>query len=113
VKTAVENAIDEASRVLVLGSSLATYSAWRLIKRAKEQGMPIGIANMGGVRGEEQFFTDLSNATDGRDGVRCAETLETFLPNLVERIRESGSATSPAILEGVLRNPNFRPAPWA
>lgn len=113
VKTAVENAIDEASRVLVLGSSLATYSAWRLVKRAKEQGMPIGVANMGGVRGEEQFFTDLSNANDGREGVRCAETLETFLPSLVERVREAGSATSPSILEGVLRNPNFRPAPWA
>jgi hypothetical protein len=35
------------------------------------------------------------------------------LPSLVERIRESGSATSHSILEGVLRNPNFRPAPWA
>jgi NAD-dependent deacetylase sirtuin 4 len=36
-KVAAEKAIDEAARVLVLGSSLATYSAWRLVKRAREQ----------------------------------------------------------------------------
>ena len=33
VRLAVESAIDEASRMLVLGSSLATYSAWRLLKK--------------------------------------------------------------------------------
>lgn len=113
VKTAVESAVDEASRVLVLGSSLATYSAWRLIKRAKEQGMPIGIANMGGVRGEEQFFADLHSVNDGMEGVRCAETLEKFLPDLVERIRESGHVKRTPILDGVIRNENFVPAPWA
>lgn len=112
VKLAVENAVDEASRVLILGSSLATYSAWRLVKRAKEQGKPIGIANMGGVRGEEQFFADLTNSGDGSEGVRCAETLETFLPQLVDRIRQTGFTPSP-IIERVMRNPNFQPAPWA
>jgi len=113
VKTAVEKSVDEASRILVLGSSLATYSAWRLVKRAKEQGMPIGIMNMGGVRGEEQFFADLTNATDGREGVRCAETLEKVLPDLVERMKQAGATPTSSILEGVMRNTNFTPAPWA
>jgi NAD-dependent SIR2 family protein deacetylase len=38
VKLAVETAVDEARSVMVFGSSLATYSAWRLVKRAKDQG---------------------------------------------------------------------------
>ncbi|KAI7478389.1 DHS-like NAD/FAD-binding domain-containing protein [Hortaea werneckii] len=107
VKLAVESAIDEASRMLVLGSSLATYSAWRLVKRAKEQGMPVGIVNLGGVRGEEQFFQGVPANGLGREGVRTALSLEQFLPYLVERIRET-SATTP-----LLRNENFQPAPWA
>ena len=106
VKLAVESAIDEASRILVVGSSLATYSAWRLVKRAKEQGMPIGIANLGGVRGEEQFFADVSTAVDGTSAVRCAEQLETFLPMLVERLQQRTAAN-------VMQTPAFQPAPWA
>ena len=51
VKSAAEKAIDDADRILVIGSSLATYSAWRLVKRAKERGMPIGVLNLGGARG--------------------------------------------------------------
>ena len=103
VKFAVESAIDEASRILILGSSLATYSAWRLVKRAKEQGMPIGVVNMGGVRGEEQFFADVPAQTKGRDGVRCSLPLEEALPALVDRLRQ------PALM----RNDSFQPAPWA
>jgi NAD-dependent deacetylase sirtuin 4 len=40
-KVAAEQAVDEAGRLLVIGSSLATYSAWRLVKKAKEQKLPI------------------------------------------------------------------------
>jgi len=106
VKLAVETAIDEASRILVLGSSLATYSAWRLVKRAKERGMPIGIANLGGVRGEEQFFADVPGTGSGRQGVRCSLPLEQVLPALVDRMRQSTHASSP------LQNLTFQPAPW-
>jgi len=60
VKNAAEQAIDNSGRLLVLGTSLATYSAWRLARRARERGMPIGIINLGGVRGEELFFDDRS-----------------------------------------------------
>jgi NAD-dependent SIR2 family protein deacetylase len=101
----VESAIDEASRMLVLGSSLATYSAWRLVKKAKEEGMPIAIANMGGVRGEEHFLESLSSSGSGKDGVRCALPLEQLLPVLVDRLHQG--VTSDAI-----RSPSFQPAPW-
>ncbi|KAK5111147.1 hypothetical protein LTR62_005346 [Meristemomyces frigidus] len=106
VKVAVEEAVDEASRILVLGSSLATYSAWRLVKRAKEQGMPVGVLNLGGVRGEEQFFADLSQDGAGGRGVRCAQPLEEALPALVERLKQ-GKAM-PEVARSV-----FQPAPWA
>ncbi|OJJ95537.1 hypothetical protein ASPACDRAFT_127014 [Aspergillus aculeatus ATCC 16872] len=56
VKAAAEEAIDDAGRLLVLGSSLATYSAWRLVERAYKRGMPIGIINIGGVRNEAVLF---------------------------------------------------------
>ncbi|GAB7358391.1 hypothetical protein MBLNU230_g2460t1 [Neophaeotheca triangularis] len=106
VKIAAEQAIDEASRILVLGSSLATYSAWRLVKRAKEQGMPIGIANTGGVRGEEAFYADLALGKTPREGVRISQPLEELLPATVEMLRASRPAPG-------LWNENFVPAPWA
>ncbi|PYH79646.1 sir2 family transcriptional regulator [Aspergillus uvarum CBS 121591] len=56
VKEAAQEAIDDAGRLLVLGSSLATYSAWRLVERAYKRGMPIGIINIGGVRNEAVLF---------------------------------------------------------
>ncbi|KAK5676554.1 hypothetical protein LTS10_010855 [Elasticomyces elasticus] len=104
VKLAVEDAVDEADRVLVLGSSLATYSAWRLIKRAQEQGKPVGVANLGGVRGEEQFFSKVPVNDSGRNGVRCSLPLEEIMPALVERLRLGGTP--------LLSNHIFKPAPW-
>ncbi|MCJ1437365.1 hypothetical protein MMC27_006752 [Xylographa pallens] len=87
VKIAAEEAIDQASRILVIGSSLATYSAWRLVKRAKERNMPIGILNLGGVRGEESFFAELKGENNGQHGVRCNERADTLLPQLVDTMR--------------------------
>ncbi|KAL1633847.1 hypothetical protein SLS56_002727 [Neofusicoccum ribis] len=86
VKQAAEDAVDGAGRLLVVGSSLATYSAWRLVKRAKEQGMPIGILNIGGVRGEDVFLEDVPKDNDGRWAVRSAENSDAVLPGLVERL---------------------------
>lgn len=101
VKLAVESAVDGASRLLVLGSSLATYSAWRIAKRAKEQGKPVAAVNMGGLRGEENFFADVPSNTNGREGVRCDLPLEQTLPALVERLQQSRKG------ERI-----FQPAPW-
>jgi NAD-dependent SIR2 family protein deacetylase len=101
VKLAVESAVDDAGSVMILGSSLATYSAWRLVKRAKDQGKRIAAINMGGVRGEESFFADVPVGTDGWDGVRCSLPLEETLPALVKRLQQDRNGKV------------FRPAPWA
>lgn len=90
VKTAAEEAIDGAGRLLVLGTSLATYSAWRLAKRAKDRGMPIAVVNMGGVRGEDHFFTDLDPHQRGEQGVRVELLTDQLLPGLVTQLRQTG-----------------------
>lgn len=90
VKQAAEEAVDGAGRLLVLATSLATYSAWRLAKRATDRGMPIAIVNMGGVRGEEAFFASLDPLQTGSQGVRVEESTERLLPTLVEELRRSG-----------------------
>jgi NAD-dependent SIR2 family protein deacetylase len=107
VKGAVERAVDDAQQILVLGSSLATYSAWRLVKRARDQGKPIAVVNMGGARGEEQFFADVPADTDGSAGLRCSLPLEKTLPALVERLEEERSPTGDRLTRGFVR------APWA
>ena len=87
VKEAVEKAIDEAGRMLVVGSSLATYSAWRLVKRAHERKMPIGVVNIGGVRGESNFFEGIDPNNTGESGMRCSEKAEKVLAALVTILR--------------------------
>ncbi|KAH3920836.1 hypothetical protein HBI56_011140 [Parastagonospora nodorum] len=87
-KVAAEEAVDAAGRILVVGSSLATYSAWRLVKRAKERQMPIGILNMGGARGEESFFSDAPEGNMGREALRISENAEQVLPQIVQMLGE-------------------------
>lgn len=92
IKVAAEEAIDNASRILVIGSSLATYSAWRLVKRAKERNVPIGVLNLGGIRGEESFYADVPADNDGSLGVRCSESADEILPSVVRNLGNAASA---------------------
>ena len=84
VKIAAEEAIDDAGRLLILGSSLATYSAWRLVERAHKRGMPIGIINIGGVRNEAVLFGNLSSAPT--NNVRCSHPTQSILPTVVSQL---------------------------
>lgn len=55
-KEVVERAfalVDEADALLVAGTSLAVFSGYRFLRRARERGIPIVIVNRGPVRGEE------------------------------------------------------------
>jgi len=90
VKDAAEESIDGSGRLLILGTSLATYSAWRLAKRAQERGMPIGILNLGGVRGEELFFTNLPMGQRGEAGFRAEQATDKVLPGLVDQLKRIG-----------------------
>ena len=83
VKVAAEQMVDAADRILVLGTSLATYSAWRLVKRAKERGMGIGVVNLGGVRGEADLFDDASMLAEK---VRLERALSEVLVGVVKTL---------------------------
>ncbi|RKF78381.1 NAD-dependent protein deacylase SIR4 [Golovinomyces cichoracearum] len=112
VKEAAEQAIDNSGRLLVLGTSLATYSAWRLAKRAKDRGMPIAIINFGGVRGEEEFFHDLLIDQNGGAGVRIEFGTEIILPQLVanlQQIRFSGTALTKILNPNIEKLKNNKP----
>lgn len=89
-KNAAEQAVNRASRLLVIGSSLATYSAWRLAKQAKDLGLPIAILNIGGVRGEETLFADISDSDTGRHAVRCSESADIVLPEVAKALEQVG-----------------------
>ncbi|QKX53013.1 uncharacterized protein TRUGW13939_00084 [Talaromyces rugulosus] len=86
VRTAAEEAIDDAGRLLVMGSSLATYSAWRLVERAHHRGMAIGIVNVGGVRNESRLFGELLGERYMQNHVRCDHKSEMVLPEVVSRL---------------------------
>ena len=92
VKTAAEDAITSADRLLIIGSSLATYSAWRLVKQALDSSMPIGVLNLGGVRKEEAFFSPENRAewehtgNDGSSAFRASMSSESILPDVVEQL---------------------------
>jgi len=49
------DALENASQLLVLGTSLATYSAFRLVKQAHEQKKPILMISMGPSRADRQI----------------------------------------------------------
>ncbi|KAI9775271.1 MAG: hypothetical protein M1839_001323 [Geoglossum umbratile] len=83
VKSAAEQAIDSASRLLVVGSSLATYSAFRLVRRARERGLPVGVLNLGGVRGEQSLFGE-------GEGVRIDMDAGKVLPGVVNKLEQMG-----------------------
>lgn len=91
VKSQAEGAIDAAGGLMVIGSSLATYSAWRLVKKAFDQKMPIGILNMGGVRKEAEFFPNHKSIVDGKNVFRASLAAEEVLPEAV-RILGAGNA---------------------
>lgn len=44
--------ISNSSRLLVMGTSLATYSAFRLVKQAREQGKEVLIISLGPSRAD-------------------------------------------------------------
>ncbi|KAI8202755.1 NAD-dependent protein deacylase SIR4 [Colletotrichum sp. SAR 10_76] len=101
VKTAAEEAIDGAGKLLILGTSLATYSAWRLAKRALDRGMPIAIVNTGGVRGEEHIAAVPVPDPTGALGVRTEVSTDVVLPALVDQLQKLSASGASAPAGGV------------
>lgn len=68
-------AVEHAEGLLVVGSSLMAYSAFRLCKAMVEQGKPVIAINLGKTRGDELLQTKIE------------ASCEQLLPLLVERLQ--------------------------
>ncbi|MBD8094022.1 NAD-dependent protein deacetylase [Pseudomonas fluorescens] len=69
-------AVKHADGLLVVGSSLMAYSAFRLCKAMVEQGKPVIAINLGKTRGDELLQ------------VKIQASCERLLPLLAERLRQ-------------------------
>ncbi|KAK2864999.1 hypothetical protein FQN49_004007 [Arthroderma sp. PD_2] len=87
VKVAAEEAVDEAGKLLIIGSSLATFSAWRLVERAIARGMSIGVLNVGGFRNEAALFKDFPVHSGDMARVRCSQPAEAVVPEVAARLQ--------------------------
>jgi NAD-dependent deacetylase sirtuin 4 len=69
---------DEAEALLVVGSSLAVWSGYRFVRRARERGVPVAIVNLGPTR------------ADGEAAVRITARAGAVLPALVPLLCRPG-----------------------
>lgn len=69
----VHDRLEAAGGVLVVGSSLMVFSAFRFVRRASELGLPIAIVNQGITRGDN--LATLKLDTD------CEVALTAFIPD--------------------------------
>jgi NAD-dependent SIR2 family protein deacetylase len=67
---------EEASALLVVGSSLAVYSGFRFARRASERGLPIALVNLGPTRADQ-----LAHA---RIEARAGDVLPRLAARLIE-----------------------------
>jgi NAD-dependent SIR2 family protein deacetylase len=72
------HAVDQADLMWVIGSSLEVYSAFRLVRKAVEQGKPVVMLNLGKTRAD-QFGDRVEKFNLG-----CSD----ILPRIVERIKQ-------------------------
>ncbi len=66
--------VDSSDALLVVGSSLTVYSAFRFVRGAAKKRLPLGIVNLGQTRGDEHAWVRV----EGRAGLvmtRLAEAL--------------------------------------
>lgn len=77
--------VDDASALLVAGTSLAVQSGLRLVKRAARAGKPVVIVNRGLTRGDELATLRLNAGTS------------RVLPFLADRLASASTAASSSI----------------
>jgi NAD-dependent SIR2 family protein deacetylase len=68
-------ALEEADAMLVVGSSLMTYSGYRFCEKARQLGKPIAAINLGCTRADHLFALKVQRS--------CAEVLEELAAGLV------------------------------
>ncbi|KAJ7879923.1 DHS-like NAD/FAD-binding domain-containing protein [Mycena olivaceomarginata] len=90
--------VEEADRLLVIGTTLATYSAFRLLKRAVELGKPVLLLNVGPSRGDniqEIERIDIASGLIIRDVVRAVLGRTASENPVVAKMLRSGIVKPP------------------
>ncbi|KAJ7170468.1 DHS-like NAD/FAD-binding domain-containing protein [Mycena crocata] len=90
--------IEEADRLLVIGTTLATYSAFRLLKRAVELGKPVLLLNVGPSRGDgvkEVERIDMASGLIIRDVVKAVLGITASDDPVVAKMLQSGIIKPP------------------
>ncbi|KAB5588563.1 NAD-dependent protein deacetylase SIR4 [Ceratobasidium theobromae] len=89
--------VDSSDRVLFVGTTLATYSAFRLLKHALEMGKPVMMLNLGPTRAHDVPGVDIIEAGCSQVLRGAARALTLDLKGesamVVERLLESGVVT--------------------
>ena len=75
----VRSRLQEAAAVLVVGSSLAVYSAYRFCLAATATGKPIAAVNLGRTRADDQLFLKITAPCSG------------ILPTLARRLEQAAA----------------------
>ncbi|EFP84330.2 hypothetical protein PGTUg99_008724 [Puccinia graminis f. sp. tritici] len=79
--------VSEATNLLLLGTSLTTYSAFRLVKELKEKaGSQIGMINIGTTRADELIDWKIGSHLD-TGGLGCSQVLKEVGLQLAARQR--------------------------
>ncbi|KAJ7696555.1 DHS-like NAD/FAD-binding domain-containing protein [Mycena rosella] len=89
--------VEDADRLFVIGTTLATYSAFRLLKRAVELGKPALLLNVGPSRGdgiEEIERIDMASGLVIRDVVKAVLGTTASEDPVVARMLQSGTVKS-------------------
>jgi NAD-dependent deacetylase sirtuin 4 len=68
--------VEDCDRLLVIGTTLATYSAFRLVKHAVELNKPVFVLNMGPTRADG--LPEIQKV-DGLSGSVLSEVVRTIL----------------------------------
>ena len=76
VKDQASNIIQEADKLLILGSSCHVYSAYRLVRDAFDKGMPIAAVNIGEMRVDDMLSIKL-------DDTLCSDALRAVINEVV------------------------------
>ncbi|CUS07048.1 unnamed protein product [Tuber aestivum] len=94
-KAEAEEMVDKCGGILVVGTSLATYSAYRLAKASHDAGKDVGIVNLGGVRGEDLFFSREAKGKRLRVDFGVGDVLAGVVMNLGGEVTEGVGSETP------------------
>lgn len=70
----VRQEVSRADALLVLGSSLSTFSGYRIVLQAREEGKKVGIVNIGTTRADKE--------SDFKISTKCGDILPRVCQNL-------------------------------